>query len=650
MNPGLVVKLRPTGPWRIGPDSGARNRVDTIYHSDTLYAAVTGALARLGPLEDWLDATARNGVPSVCFSSCYPFVEEIGFIVPPRTIWPPTSPALLSARVRWKSARFVPLGIVQAILAGRTLDENHWSVDAASECLVPAGRPGPFRTGMRSNAAVDRLTGSAERHSTACIEFRAGAGLWTVVSFADDAAAARWLHPVKTAFRLLADSGFGGERSRGWGRSEAPEFIHGMLPEMILPAIQVEEPEAAALEPQPQESPEEPPREAAVLAPVAILPLSVESAEAELARISAASEAIAEAEPVAAPEVAAGTAIAPPGPDSEPPAPAAPVPAADSESSAAAAEPVQAESAPVTPESEHPPAVATEGPAPEPASAEAAPVTPPPESSPTAATPASETEPASAEAAPVMPPLESSPTAATPASGTEPASPEAAPVTLPQESSTVAATPAPGTDPVSAESVPVVPSPESSPTAATPASETEPASAEAAPVTPPLESSPTAAMPASGTEPESAESAPATPAPEPSPTASPAPEPEPLPPAAAIITPKPTPGFAGTPEGAAPAVTSGTHPHWLLSLFTPAPSDSVDWSRGSYSVIVRGGRIESPVRSGERKKQLPMVAEGSVLYAAGLPAGSAPDVAPDGFAHPVYRAGFALSIPLPEVS
>jgi hypothetical protein len=25
-------------------------------------------------------------------------------------------------------------------------------------------------------------------------------------------------------------------------------------------------------------------------------------------------------------------------------------------------------------------------------------------------------------------------------------------------------------------------------------------------------------------------------------------------------------------------------------------------------------------------------------------------VAPDGFAHPVFRAGFAVSIPLPEVS
>src|SRR5579883_1055742 len=152
MNPGLVVKLRPTGPWRIGPDSGARNQVDFIYHSDSLYAAVTSALARLGSLQEWLDATARNGAPAVCFSSCFPFVDEIGFVVPPRTLWPPAAPALLAARVRWKSARFVPLGIIPALLAGQPLDENEWAVDGPSGCLMPAGRSGPFRTGIRWNA------------------------------------------------------------------------------------------------------------------------------------------------------------------------------------------------------------------------------------------------------------------------------------------------------------------------------------------------------------------------------------------------------------------------------------------------------------------------------------------------------------------
>src|ERR1044071_7242477 len=87
---------------------------------------------------------------------------------------------------------------------------------------------------MRWGAAIDRLTGARERPGTACIEFRAGAGLWTVVSFSDDTARDRWIEPVKAAFRLLADTGFGGERSRGWGRAEMPEFIEGELPAMII--------------------------------------------------------------------------------------------------------------------------------------------------------------------------------------------------------------------------------------------------------------------------------------------------------------------------------------------------------------------------------------------------------------------------------
>jgi len=87
----------------------------------------------------------------------------------------------------------------------------------------------------------------------------------------------------------------------------------------------------------------------------------------------------------------------------------------------------------------------------------------------------------------------------------------------------------------------------------------------------------------------------------------------------------------------------------MLSLFTPAESDSVDWARGNYTLLARSGRVESPSGSGELKKQLQMVSEGSVIYASEAPSGSAPDVAPEGFAHPVFRAGFALSIPLPEV-
>ncbi len=372
MNPGLVIKLRPTGPWRIGPDSGARNQVDAIYHSDSLFSAVASAMLRLGLLEDWLAATAANGAPAVSFSSCFPFLDEIGFVVPPRTVWPPSSPALLSARVRWKSARFVPLGIVQGLISGQVLEEKQWAVDGSSACLVPAGKPGPFRSGLRFNTAVDRLTGAAERHSVAAVEFRPGAGLWTIASFADEAARDRWLDPLKTAFRLLADSGFGGERSRGWGRAESPEFTEGVLPDMIL------------------ETPNQ--------------------------GLGTGDQGL---------ENQSETASEPNDPSSQPPVP--------------------------------------------------------------------------------------------------------------------------------------------------------------------------------------------------------------------------------NPQPPAPSPQSPT-PHWLLSLFIPAGTDSVDWERGNYTLVTRGGRIESPAGAGELKKQIQMVAEGSVLYASSGLRGSVPDVAPDGFAHPVYRAGFALSIPLPEAS
>jgi CRISPR/Cas system CSM-associated protein Csm4 (group 5 of RAMP superfamily) len=89
-----------------------------------------------------------------------------------------------------------------------------------------------------------------------------------------------------------------------------------------------------------------------------------------------------------------------------------------------------------------------------------------------------------------------------------------------------------------------------------------------------------------------------------------------------------------------------TDGQWILSLFHPAESDSVDWDRSNYSLTTRGGRVESSAGWGEQKKLTRMVVEGSVL-AAGALKGSAPDVAPEGFEHPVYRSGFAVTLPIP---
>lgn len=226
MPASFIVRFRPTGPWRFGPDSGARDRVEPICHSDAVFSAITNAMARLGSLEEWLSAITQtdSDVPPVRFSSLYPFQRETLFVVPPRSMWPPAA----SVKVRYKAARLVPMAVVESLANEKPLDDDRWVLDGESECLLPADRSrqaGPFRIGLRSNAAVDRLTpGAVEAHTTACLEFGPDAGLWMLVVFSGDEAQTRWIEPIRSALRLLADSGIGGERSRGWGRSTEPEW------------------------------------------------------------------------------------------------------------------------------------------------------------------------------------------------------------------------------------------------------------------------------------------------------------------------------------------------------------------------------------------------------------------------------------------
>ena len=88
--------------------------------------------------------------------------------------------------------------------------------------------------------------------------------------------------------------------------------------------------------------------------------------------------------------------------------------------------------------------------------------------------------------------------------------------------------------------------------------------------------------------------------------------------------------------------------YWLLSLYTPSANDAVDWKRGSYSTVSRGGRIESSARWGEPKSPTLMIAEGSVLLAVErIARRGAATWRPAGFPHPVYRAGFAVAVPIP---
>ena len=207
------VRLRPTGPWRVGHHAGDKERVDVIYRSDALFSAMTHAMRVLGWMDEWLDATARaDSAPAVRLSSLFPFIGKTRLITPPKSSWPPAN----SGKLYLQGVRLAPLDVAK----GGPVDESRWTADGASECLIPSGANSPFHVSVRTSAAVDRLTGAAEPHRVACLEFAANAGWWGVY----DAVDSIWEGRVRAAFRLLADSGFGGERSRGWGRAAEPQF------------------------------------------------------------------------------------------------------------------------------------------------------------------------------------------------------------------------------------------------------------------------------------------------------------------------------------------------------------------------------------------------------------------------------------------
>jgi len=235
MPASLLIRLRPEGPWRIGPSNGARDRVDTVFHSDSLYSAVCAAMRELGNLEEWLDATARAGENcAVRFSSLFPYQSEHLFAPAPKHLWPPTS----VTRLRAHGAKFVPLSVIAALAEGKPVEEDKWEVDGISECLVRSGRSGfgPFRVALSTNAAVDRVEpGVTATHQTASLEFGHNSGMWGCVQFASDQAQQAWQKKIEAAFRLLADSGLGGERSR-WG--QATVEIRETDP---LPKVEMEE-------------------------------------------------------------------------------------------------------------------------------------------------------------------------------------------------------------------------------------------------------------------------------------------------------------------------------------------------------------------------------------------------------------------------
>lgn len=236
MPAALLLRLTPAGPWRIGPVSGAQDRVDRIFHSDSLYAAVSTAMCDLGWGEEWFAATAASESSAVRLSSLFPSFEKLLLAPAPASLWPPSG----LSRLRAAGAHWIPLSVVAGLAAGKPFNEDHWEVDGVSACLVRRARRGAqqgflYRVALRSQAAVDRVDhGNIAVHQSACLEFGPGAGLWCVAEFADGPATELWRSRVHACFRLLADTGLGGRKAQGWGQFTIDAAESGETAELLL--------------------------------------------------------------------------------------------------------------------------------------------------------------------------------------------------------------------------------------------------------------------------------------------------------------------------------------------------------------------------------------------------------------------------------
>ena len=230
----LLVRWKPTAPWRIGDDSGSREFSGGVLHSDTLYAAVCSAMLSFGWLPEWLDATAQASVPAAVFTSAFPWHGDQLYFPAPVPLWPPKG-----AGRRVRSATFIPSGVLKNLLSGLAVEESKWVPDAVSGCLLLADRAhrgGPFRHSLRTRASVDRLTNTVGQvNKIGAIEFSDQAGLWNAVTFRDEEARQNWRTRIVACLRYLADTGLGGNRSCGWGRSAAPSFDDRHVEALIWP-------------------------------------------------------------------------------------------------------------------------------------------------------------------------------------------------------------------------------------------------------------------------------------------------------------------------------------------------------------------------------------------------------------------------------
>jgi CRISPR-associated protein Csm4 len=187
--------------------------------------------------------------PPLLLTSCFPYAGPVHLL--PRPLLPvhPEGGGKGYKRVHWVSSQIFAR-LINGITPGELTDLwNNANREGAASGLLQDGRvwvTSAERTEIaaglhqeerqtltlwasekRPHVAIDRITSRSNLYHVGAVRFTTGCGIWCSVR-----GETAWVERTAQALRLMADSGVGGRRSRGYGR-----FTLNEAKPMALPAV-----------------------------------------------------------------------------------------------------------------------------------------------------------------------------------------------------------------------------------------------------------------------------------------------------------------------------------------------------------------------------------------------------------------------------
>lgn len=228
-----AYRLNLISPLHVGEMGVGQEETLDYIPSDTLFGALAVTWREMGrtDLLDALPGWADTGA-ALLLTSAFPYLGDTLFYPRPRLLVQPANGGKAYKKVRWISA-----SVLHKLLAEPTQQQvsKLWSpehlpagqvwMDADEVTSRPAKGEQLWEAVRVPKVAVDRSSSASALFHVGRVHFHKQAGLWFAVAGED-----AWLDAVEEALHLLADSGIGGQRSRGNGR-----FSLQRLPDAVAP-------------------------------------------------------------------------------------------------------------------------------------------------------------------------------------------------------------------------------------------------------------------------------------------------------------------------------------------------------------------------------------------------------------------------------